>query len=301
MTSSRPAIALIITLFFIMAMTLLVGISSGLSDSALKRVEKERFLIQANRISHDVVTILGQITKDLNGSDDLDMLIDLPVLLDDEVSGMHVEITFESASSRLNINSLVDENGTIQKEYYNLLENVLINNQVLDPSLFLSLVADTIDSDIEERIVDSEIATLDPFYSNGEIIDMKHFNKIIQKYIEMRDDLAINQIPWSKLISTVGKDIDINHVTPELFAEIFPNFAPDEVLEYTLGRKDTYNKMEDLEVDDITKEYLLKLGVSFYEPLVKCNVLLKVNEQTGIISFYYDLSGKNASEFNIEI
>ena len=301
MTSSRPAIALIITLFFIMAMTLLVGISSGLSDSALKRVEKERFLIQANRISHDVVTILNQITKDLNSSDDLDMLIDLPVLLDDEVSGMHVEITFESASSRLNINSLVDENGTIQKEYYNLLENVLINNQVLDPSLFLSLVADTIDSDIEERIVDSEIATLDPFYSNGEIIDMKHFNKIIQKYIEMRDDLAINQIPWSKLISTVGKDIDINHVTPELFAEIFPNFAPDEVLEYTLGRKDTYNKMEDLEVDDITKEYLLKLGVSFYEPLVKCNVLLKVNEQTGIISFYYDLSGKNASEFNIEI
>jgi len=301
MTSSRPAIALIITLFFIMAMTLLVGISSGLSDRALKRVEKERFLIQANRISHDVVTILNQITKDLNSSDDLDMLIDLPVLLDDEVSGMHVEITFESASSRLNINSLVDENGTIQKEYYNLLENVLINNQVLDPSLFLSLVADTIDSDIEERIVDSEIATLDPFYSNGEIIDMKHFNKIIQKYIEMRDDLAINQIPWSKLISTVGKDIDINHVTPELFAEIFPNFAPDEVLEYTLGRKDTYNKMEDLEVDDITKEYLLKLGVSFYEPLVKCNVLLKVNEQTGIISFYYDLSGKNASEFNIEI
>jgi len=301
MTSSRSAIALIITLFFIMAMTLLVGISSGLSDRALKRVEKERFLIQANRISHDVVTMLNQITKDLNGSDDLDMLIDLPVLLDDEVSGMHVEITFESASSRLNINSLVDENGTIQKEYYNLLESVLINNQVLDPSLFLSLVADTIDSDIEERVVDSEIATLDPFYSNGEIIDMKHFNKIIQKYIQMRDDLAINQIPWSKLISTVGKNIDINHVTPELFAEIFTNFAPDEVLEYTLGRKETYNKMEDLEVDDFTKEYLQKLGISFYEPLIKCNVLLKVNEQTGIISFYYDLSGKNASEFNIEI
>jgi len=301
MTSSRPAIALIITLFFIMAMTLLVGISSGLSDRALKRVEKERFLIQANRISHDVVTMLGQITKDLNGSDDLDMLIDLPVLLDDEVSGMHVEITFESASSKLNINSLVDENGTIQKEYYNLLENVLINNQVLDPSLFLSLVADTIDSDIEERIVDSEIATLDPFYSNGEIIDMKHFNKIIEQYILMRDDLAIKEIPWSKIISTVGAKIDVNHVTPELFGEIFPNFAPDEVLEYTIGRQDTYNSMEDLEVDDFTKEHLQKLGISFYEPLVKCSVLLKVNEQTGIISFYYDLSGKNASEFNIEI
>jgi len=301
MTSSRPAIALIITLFFIMAMTLLVGISSSLSDRALKRVEKERFLIQANRISADVVTMLTQMTKDMNGSDDLAMLIDLPVLLDDEVSGMYVEITFESASSRLNINSLVDENGTIQKEYYNLLENILINNQVLDPSLFLALVADTIDSDIKERIVDSEIASLDPFYSNGEIIDMRHFNKIIRMYIEMRDDLAIKQIPWSKIISTVGEKVDINHITPELFTEIFPNFAPDEVIEYTLGRENTYNAMEDLEVDDITKEHLEKLGVSFYEPLVKCEVLLKVNEQTGIITFYYDLSGKNASEFNIKI
>jgi len=301
MKNSRSAIALIITLFFLMAMTILVGVSTSLSERALKRVEKERFMIQANRMSHDVVTMLSDITKDLNGSDDLEMLTELPVILDDEESGMHVEITFESASSHLNINALVDENATINKEYYNLLENILINNQVLDPSLFLALLADTIDKDLKERIVDSEPSRLDPFFSNGEIMDMKHFYKIVDMYIQMRDDFSIKEIKWDQIISTVGEKIDINHVTPTLFAEIFPNFSPEEIVEYTLSKELTYKSMEDLNVDDITREYLEKLGVSFYEPLVKCRVLLQLNEQVGIITFYYDLSGKNASEFDIKI
>ena len=76
MKSNRSAIALLITMFFIIAITVAIGVGLKQVNKASEYVESEKLILQTNMLFDDVLTIL-------NTSKELDFIRDMNMTGDD--------------------------------------------------------------------------------------------------------------------------------------------------------------------------------------------------------------------------
>ncbi len=282
----------------------------GLLDDAYKRVAQKRFLVQGDVLFSNMLGILKENTGDVNGSVGLDIFLAVPFTFDDRKSGAGVTVVFESAAYAPNINRLLDDNASrkgndpyapvpLRPQMEEYLDRILTVYNVSDKMLFVSMVADTLDTDLEERSPGSEIALEHPDFMQGHLYGMRHFERLIDAYERLTFDPNLRRIPWKNLIGFENSEVDFNHISPEVLQVLLPDMEPGQLLPFTTERIEVYESMDDLPFDRQTKEKLKKLNVVFYSPMVSGDLLIKRGEGQLHVTFLYNLSSKEVSHIEV--
>ncbi len=307
----RNAIALLVTISFVTVIMTLIGVSTGLVESSFKRVSAKHSLVQNNILFADIADILKEASSDVNDSMGLDIFLSIPVFFENKKNDISIDVTFESDASTVNINNLLKKDVNKSKEKYtnqpvpldalyeDYFERILTVYNLSDKILFLSMVADTLDIDLEERMPGSEIALENPFFRQGRIYDLRHFNKIISAYKRQTLDFNVDSIPWKELIGFNADSIDFNRIEPVVLQHLVPEIDPESAPNYTSEKVDLYESMDELPFEEETKKRLEEMGLRFYSPYVSAVMNIKEGDHKSRITFAYNLKNKKVSSIEI--
>jgi len=306
----RNAIALLVTISFVTVIMSLIGISSNLVDNSFKRVAAKHALIQNNLLFSDITDILKEVSGDINDSIGLDIFLSIPLFFENRQNSLSVDITFESDASGININNLLKDVNTSKKKhsdqpiplnppYEEYFERILTVYNISDKILFLSMIADTLDSDLEERMPGSEIALENPFFRQGHIYNLRHFKKIMSAYKKQTLDFNVDTVPWKELIGFNADNIDFNQIGPEVLQYLAPEIDPESTPNYTSNKTDLYESLDDIPLEEETKKRLKEMNMQFYSPYVFATMNIKDGDNKEQIVFVYNLGNKKVS--NIEV
>ena len=305
----RRGIALLITIAFITAIAALIAVAGGILNQGFSGASRKAFLVQSNVILSDIQTLLRQNTKDINDSTALDVLLSLPLFFGDEKTGVMSDLSFASDASCVNVNLLVEKGtGTmtdantplpIRTAYETYLARILQFYNVADPELLISMIADTIDDDLDERLPGSEIALKEPDFSQGRVYNLHHFRQILAAYERQTLDFNVDTVPWNALIGFRDGGIDFNHITADALHFIVPDLDESVVTELTTDRVDVYEEFDGLPLDSATVKTLEEFDVTFYSPHIVSSFHVLGNKQKVSYTFAYDLSTQKVSQFAI--
>jgi hypothetical protein len=304
----RRGIALLITIAFITAIAALIGIAGGILKEGFAKTSRKALLVQSNVLLSDSQMLLRQNTKDINGSETLDILLSLPLFFSDKKTGIMTDLSFTSGADAVNVNRLLEvgtakATGThatpIRATYEAYFERILAYYDVADTALLISMIADTIDDDLNERLPGSEIALQSPDFTQGHIFDLHHFRQILTAYKRQTLDFNVDTIPWEKLISFRNDGIDFNHITPDALRFIVPDVDGTTVADLTTGRVEVYNHLADLPLSPEDIKTLEDMNVTFYSPLVIGKMNMMSNKRKISYTFTYNLSTQEVSQFAI--
>lgn len=130
---SKHGIALMITLFFVMVITVAVGVGLKNVNDAKHEVRNENFMLQSTIVLNDIMNVLKNAPElnEINSSEEMEAFLEtysMPVPLSSDIL---VDIKLESARAKFNINSLADKNNSIglQDVFVNYLNANMVNPQ----------------------------------------------------------------------------------------------------------------------------------------------------------------------------
>lgn len=305
----KKGIALLITIALVAAIAALIGVSTGIIDQAFKRTSNKHFITQTNILFSDFIGILNSASREVTDAMTLDIFFSVPLIFEAKTQDIAAEIAFESDAMVPNINVLVSEsnatkgseerNPVYEAAFEEYLDRILTVYNVSDKILLLALIGDTIDKDLHERVVGSELALTDPFFSQGRLYNMAHFQQILDAYKRQTLDYGVDDIPWEKLIGFRNKKIDFNYVTPEALGFILPEWTPEEILLYTTERTELYESINAIVLDEAAKERFDKLKVVFYTPEVRGRIDIRQGETRIAMSFSYNLSSQRVTDIEL--
>ncbi len=307
----KKGIALLITVSLVAAIAALIGISAGILDHSFKRISNKKFLIQSNSFISGFTDVLRSASDDVNDSMSLDIFLSLPFAFEQKSRDLSVDIYFTSEASGLNPNNMLEdtnitgptkkpkENGSIDTSYEAYFDHILTVYNVSDKILLLSMIADSVDTDLKERTTGSELALENPFFSQGRIYSIEHFYQILEVYKRITLDFSVDSAPWETLLSFNNENIDFNHIESDTLGILFPEIDPTSLALYTSERVDVFEDFSSLNLDKERSKELQKMGVEFYSPQVKAWMNIYNGDNHLGVTFSYDLKTKKATHLEI--
>lgn len=280
----------------------------GLLKHDFAQTAQKNFLAQGDLMSADMFALLKNVTADVNDSQTLDIFLALPFAFENPKTQIAVGATFESDATRPNLNWLVDGNVTGEDPYAPLplntameeyLERILTVYNVSDKILLVSMIADTIDDDLNERLGGSEIALESVDFMQGGLFGPAHFEQILRAYEEKTLDFNARRIPWKFLVGFTNDAIDLNHVTPDALHYLLPEFAEEEILRLTTDREAVLENYDALSVDEEQRKRLEALRGSFYVAEVAGDLLIRRGDERLHVAFLYDLGKKEVRRVEV--
>jgi hypothetical protein len=299
----KTAMALLVTLLFIMLISVAIGIGLKHLNSASSYVSGEKFLYQSSIIVDDVLGVLKNFKeiKDINSSEDLTTFLEYsPIPF--ESNGIKVFIELESARSKININSIFDKNITSQDNDKVEALKIFLNRYSVGME-FVDILSDSMGGIKENLSYNSDIFFQKPYLFRDYITSYKHFEKLSEYYAEYFDD-NIKSIDFKNLFYFTNDTnnsyvIDLNHATP-LAWEMMLGCDIDRAKELS-NNAGFYEKLEDLKLMDDEKIELMKFKTSFFEPFLYVDVTIMQGDNTAEIKFEYDIKKGIGSNFAYEI
>jgi len=261
------------------------------SENFLRKVNSQNFYTQSNLIFNDLESILKSETKDINDSMGLYMATSLPIILNDEKSGIQIEMSCKSGAYGFNPNCLGKQiNSAEFHKCYDIVSALFSMLKIEDPDRLINTIADSIDSDTLERYSETEIVLEDPWFKQGPIETLDRFKQIIRFYALKSEDYAAINIPWERYFSFKNKEIDFNYIDPILAAAIAPEIDPNSLMKLkSKGDIFPVTSMEEAGISGDAKNSLSKAGVKTYVPLLQCTIELTNNDNWSKTEFYYDI------------
>lgn len=277
-------------------MTALIGVNTSLLKRGFELSNSTKFMIQTNSLLKDIVLLLDSKASFIKDEATLFALTHTNWSIKEKKASLSIDIDISSNSKTFNVNRVKEVNSTDTKSLYGIMEDVLLAHNVIDSKYFLNILLDSIDTDLDERVYESEIALLDSDFEQGLILSMNHFDKILSFYKLKVQDYNIDKVPWDKIIGFGGDSIDINYMSADLLAYILP--MEKEALIMLLNDNRPITSLEAVfSLED--KETLDALSVKTFVPSIKCFVNIDVLERTAKANFIYNLNTKRASDVNI--
>jgi hypothetical protein len=303
----KKGIALLITVSLVAAIAALIGISAGILDQSFKRISNKQFLIQSNSFISGLTDVLKSASSDVNDSITLDIFLSFPFAFEQKSRDLSVDIYFTSEARSVNPNNMLesdsnttsDDDQPINPLYEAYFDRILTVYNVSDKILLLSMIADSVDSDLKERTTGSELALENPFFSQGSIYSLEHFNKILDEYKRQTLDYNVDTIPWETLLSFQNTDIDFNHMDPDTLSLLIPELDAATLASFTTDRVDVYENFASLNLDPERVKQLEKMKVSFYAPQVKAWMNIRNADNHLAVTFLYNLQTKKATHIEI--
>jgi len=291
------------TLALVVALTSLLYLGFEMSEAASRRVEEKHLLLQRDLLLANVIQILQRKRKELNSSQGLEMLVELPLEL--EAEGIAVELTFDSAAKGINPNNFVmkdDRNRTIiNPDFVLLFDRILQTYDVENKELFIAMIEDTLDPDLNERIPGSELALSNRRFAQGAIEGRAKFHMLIQRYIELTQDPKILAVPWDKILSFHAPKIDLNHIEPTLLRLILPYLGEETIQQITTGKAKLYGSLKELPLAKEDRAELKKYGVVPFVPILQGDLVVREGKRRGEVKFIYDLAEQRVLEIEEKI
>ena len=287
----KKGIALLITIGFVAVLTALIAYIFSLSNSVFNEAKKVHSLNQGQILSGDIKKLIDRYIQDVNSSDDFsNFLIGIPPFYDTK-SGLGIEIEIAPLSNRIDINSILVKN-KVNKNIEEFLQKICADYNVLDPSFFIALVLDTIDTDDISRQALSEISLQNTKYTNGKIFDEAQFEVLKKYYSNVVQDKSIFNIPWKKFIyfgDSKPGIVDCDRMSKEMID--------------ILGlHGENFVGCDDLKSDEL-KDIAIKYNLKKFNKLVHYYILVKIYYQVNSFkdraSFVYDIKTKKASSFEL--
>lgn len=262
-------------------------INSGFTHSATLRI--------VNDLERELPSLLSSIT----GAEELDIAMRLPLQIESKKGDFMLKATLSSPYSKLNINNLCDSNGTLNKSYYDVWLRLFNYYPIADSEIFLKLVLDTIDTDLNERGIDTEIAWTQSDFKNTKIASMEQFSHILERYILLTRDKSVLKIPWEKYVGFEGERVDINAMSHETLSLLLPSVPTETLRQITTYRTKAFTSKEEA----IAKEPLLS---GIFDPflfiyqansdyVLVCDVEISENSHSEKVRFDYSLFTKKIS------
>jgi hypothetical protein len=292
----KNGIILMMTLILITVMMGIVALVLR-ESSHLSGLGKRSFSQAASlAIIDDLDHLLPSLLSSLNGAEELDLAMRLPIQLASKKGDFDLNMRLSSPYTKMNINQLADSNGTLNEKYHAAWMRIFERYPIVDRETLLMVVLDTLDNDLTERSTKTEIKWRENDFNNGSIMSMKQFDRILQRYLTLTKDKTILSIPWENYIGFEGDKIDLNAVNPETLTLLLPGVSAEKIRQMTQYRTKTFVSKEEA----IASEPLLA-GVFddfffIYKKELKydlvCDLQLIENGNTEPITFQYGLLEK---------
>lgn len=301
----RRAIALVISIFFIMAITVTIGVGLAQSNKAIKEVERQNFMLQTKVILDDVLNILQNsleldtIVKN-KSVDSLHLLLSEAQTIPFESSGISIVIKLSSARDKFNVNSLVNVNDKNNIQRINALSAYMgtydVNNE------YINILLDNMSKIKEDISYNSGIFDERPYLFRDYIVSLSHLEEINAFYTNTYHDNSLSKIEFEKLFD-FSEDrlakIDLNYATIETWRLLL---ACDEFRAEQLSiGGGSYKKLVDLDLNDDEEILLNSFSVSYFEPILNINMKIISGTQNAEINFEYDMKAKKGGAFVYEI
>jgi len=297
MKCNKNAIALLITVMFVIVITVAIGFGLQQVNKAAQIVKDESFLYQTSIIVEDILKILKtspDIARagDANASEELFTLLSLPPM-PFESSGVEIMLTFHSARAKFVPASLDSKKIEALKEY---ISNKMINIQYID------ILLDSVGGIRADNSYRSAIFNENPYLFRDYIASAQHLEQINDFYQREYNDNSLKNIQFENLFyfsADKNTSIDLNYATSEVW-ELMLNTTKERA-EYLVQNAGAYESEESLNLTSEELENLKRFATSFFEPILLVDIEIKQNRSSAHISFEYDINSKKESNFVYEI
>lgn len=305
MKSSKKGIALLVTVLFIMAITVAIGIGLKQVKVASLNVENESFMFQTSTILEDVLLILDaskeleQIAHNKSNTDFFTFLSNVSYL-SLESSGLRVNIHINSARSNFNVNALINtDESTINIDRVNALKEYLSHYRI--NVNYVDILLDVMSGIKEDMRYYSAIFNENPYLFRDYIVSEKHLGEVNDFYMKTYHH-NLKNIDFTKFFY-FNKDknifIDLNYATAEVW-EMMLGCDKQKSHELASGGG-RYTSLKDLSLSEKEKVALAKFQTSYFEPFLDVVIIMTQRTQYAKIRFEYNIQTKKGSNFVYEI
>lgn len=299
----KSAIALLITVFFIIAITFSLGIALKQVKDASLDVEKEHFMLQSAQILDDVNTILksSQLLNAVDSPESFYLFLSEVSFIPFQSNDLKVSIEINSARSKININTLQDANLS-NPQKTEALSSYLSNFAI--SSEFVGVLMDAMGGIKEDNTYNTPLFNDNTTLFRDYISSKEHLETLITFYIQTRHENSITKIDFENLFSFSNPKaymLDLNHATKESWRLML---GCDELRAEELALLGgTYLTQEDLDLalSENERVALSRFETSLFEPHLGVKVMIQKNEQLAYIHFEYDMKTKKGTNFVYEI
>jgi len=298
LSSNRRGVALLITLFFIIAITAAVGVSLMNLKKSGDELHEARFLLQSSAVVEDIIALMGEADKlgVVSDAESLNIFLLTAGFIPLELKELLVKIEITSAMGHVNINTL-----SRSTELQQALIEYMSRLNVQDAYYMNDLILDCTGG--HKEVYKTNIFDEMPELYRERIVSKRHFEKVIDFYVRERHDNTVANLLWVELVrfddSNVTR-VDANYITPALWQMFLPNLDEQILLDLSSGAV-TYMSLDDLDLSPDDRTRLAKFNLSFYEPIVHMDIEVFENNSSAHIAFDYDLSTKKGKHFEFGI
>lgn len=294
----KNAIALLVTLFFIMLISLSIGVGYGYIHNASKSVNQEQSLLQDSMIIYDVTQILknAPLLKDINSTEDFAALLAQSSVIPIQTHGLNMIIHLKSARSKINPNMLKKKSAMDNFKIF--LQNHMINIQYAD------MLADLLGGEKKNNGYISDIFDDHPELYRDGIVSYDTFDLLSDIYKQKFHTNEIDKIDMRQLFS-ISQDkeyvVDVNFanaLTWQLLLGCSKERAKELVSDGT-----SYETLKSLTslLNEDEKKSLKAFDVGVNEEIL--DVIIEILNENGhsFIEFEYNLKTKMESNFVLKI
>lgn len=307
----KKGIALLITLMFIMAITVSIGIGLSYTKKAQHALLEENFLFQSSMILNDVLSLLKN-SKELsliqNDSEGTAFAIFLAQssFIPFEASGIQVALEITSARSKFNPTTLLSpDKKTIYQARVSALKNYLAKKMVNET--YVDILLDGLGGLKDDLSYNSAVYNTNDTLFRDYIVSAKHLKVYNDFYRDTFYDNALENVEFDKLFYYSGDVnasntyiIDLNYATAEVWAMML---GVDEVRAEQLafnGGTYSENNKADLSSDE---SRALESFKTTYKPQLYLDVKVEIiqDRSSAKIAFEYDIKKARGYNFSYEI
>jgi hypothetical protein len=291
---SHSGIALMITLFFIIAITSAVGVSLMHLRKGGEQLHEGRFLVQSSAVLDDVLALLERVQEvaPIEDADSLEIFLLSAGFLPLEAQELRVKIEIQSAMGRVNINTL-SESEALQ----DALNKYMLRYNVQDITYMTDLLIDCMSGPKENYRTD--LFDEMPWLYRERIVSREHLQQILDVYTRLRHDNSVQKMPWPELVRFGEHNdsaLDANYITPQVWQLLLPALQ-EESAEVLAAGLETYGSADDLGLSEEELSKLQGFDIRYYIPAIHVSIDAEEHNRSSRIAFDYNLTTKRGSHF----
>lgn len=291
----HSAIALLITLFFVISISAAVGVSMIQLRLNAEQVREGKCLIQSSMVLDDLLKLLksSPVLDKIEDAEGMRDFLENTTIIPVTLENLNVKINIHSKMGHFNINTL-----SSFKAFQEALSVYMLEYDIGDVEYFQDLLIDSMSG--KQPHYRTDIFDTMPWLYRERIVSMTHLEQIIDYYVMTRHDDNINKIPWSELVrfgAHGDHKLDANYITPQVWELLLPELALG--LHKDLASAEVvYQGSEDLGLAEEDLETLKRFKLSYYVPRIEVKVDVSRNDQNVHVAFGYDLKTKKSGNFD---
>lgn len=311
---------LLLTLSFIAVVSIILAAYFNLTDAAIKRTNKEQFLVQTavftknirtqilpflNGVVNSIASFMG--TDDQNASKQKifdEYIYNMPIPI--STKGFRATLLCKPANTKININRYKDLNESARFEFEQRWYNYLQQKNVPDAMTLFDILRYVLGMGEENEYTQKQQdVNIFHFVHNFNpkdklVLNSLAWEKIIDEFEALTGQKKIRLIAWDSLIGFEGKKIYYNHISKELCEFVFSNSLPISP-NLCDGKIKTQKDVEAmLTEDDLSFAKVLNIDYGF-NPDLACEINFNALKESALIRFFYALSSNKMSDLRVLI